>query len=83
MDGEYKKYSNNDGVTQYNRNTPQAFSHFTYEKSEHELVVVDVQGVEDWYTDPQIHTHVRSKIRCDLQLKSHLEKQDQRSKIRF
>lgn len=34
----------------------QAFSHFTFERSGHELVVVDIQGVGDLYTDPQIHT---------------------------
>ncbi|CAN7976489.1 unnamed protein product, partial [Ixodes persulcatus] len=34
----------------------QAFSHFTFERSGHELLVVDVQGVGDLYTDPQIHT---------------------------
>ena len=38
------------------RQTPQAFSHFTFEKSGHELIVVDIQGVGDLYTDPQIHT---------------------------
>ena len=38
------------------RQTPHAFSHFTFERSGHELIVVDVQGVGDLYTDPQIHT---------------------------
>ena len=38
------------------RQTPQAFSHFTFERSGHELIVVDIQGVGDLYTDPQIHT---------------------------
>lgn len=36
--------------------TPQAFSHFTFERSGHQLIVVDIQGVGDLYTDPQIHT---------------------------
>lgn len=35
---------------------PQAFSHFTFERSGHQLIVVDIQGVGDLYTDPQIHT---------------------------
>jgi hypothetical protein len=35
---------------------PQAFSHFTFERSGHELIVVDIQGVGDLYTDPQIHS---------------------------
>ena len=38
------------------RNTPHAFSHFTFECSNHSLIVVDIQGVGDLYTDPQIHT---------------------------
>jgi elongation factor 2 kinase len=33
-----------------------AFSHFTFEASCHEQIVVDIQGVGDLYTDPQIHT---------------------------
>lgn len=35
----------------------QTFSHFTYETSNHLLVVVDIQGVGSYYTDPQIHTY--------------------------
>lgn len=58
IEGEYRKYSNNQGLVQYNRNTPQAFSHYTYEKSNHDFVIVDIQGVDDLYTDPQIHTLV-------------------------
>ena len=42
--------------TEDQRNTPQAFSHFTYEASCQSMLVVDVQGVGDVYTDPQIHT---------------------------
>merc|ERR1711871_1281114 len=59
ISGEYHKHSNNFGWCDedvQNRNTPQAFSHFTYEASNHEMVVVDLQGVGDMYTDPQIHT---------------------------
>jgi hypothetical protein len=41
---------------QFVRNTPQAFSHFTYAHSEGRMVVCDIQGVDDMYTDPQIHT---------------------------
>ncbi|KAI9908231.1 hypothetical protein PsorP6_003014 [Peronosclerospora sorghi] len=55
--GEYHKHNNNCGyVSDLERNTPQTFSHFTYEASGHELLVVDIQGVGDHYTDPQIHT---------------------------
>eukprot|EP01116_Phalansterium_solitarium_P025704 TRINITY_DN9962_c0_g1_i1.p1 TRINITY_DN9962_c0_g1~~TRINITY_DN9962_c0_g1_i1.p1 ORF type:complete len:520 (+),score=178.60 TRINITY_DN9962_c0_g1_i1:133-1692(+) len=60
--GKYKKYNNNQGVVGHDgRNTPQAFSHFTYERSNHELLIVDVQGVDDYYTDPQIHTKTDRK----------------------
>jgi elongation factor 2 kinase len=57
LDGKFRKYNNNFGhVTDKKRNTPQAFSHFSYEVSKQELMVVDIQGVGDSYTDPQIHT---------------------------
>nr|VZI39719.1 unnamed protein product [Spirometra erinaceieuropaei] len=57
MDGDYRKYNSNVGfVDEKPRNTPQAFSHFTFERSGHRLLVVDIQGVGDLYTDPQIHT---------------------------
>jgi len=59
IEGEYIKYNSNSGFvedTKQCRHTPQAFSHFTFERSGHEIIVVDVQGVGDLYTDPQIHT---------------------------
>ncbi|KAL3981429.1 Alpha-kinase family protein [Acanthocheilonema viteae] len=57
VEGEYIKYNSNSGfVTDVCRKTPQAFSHFTFERSGHQLIVVDIQGVGDLYTDPQIHT---------------------------
>lgn len=56
IEGEYIKYNSNSGFVDDKRCTPQAFSHFTFECSNHELMVVDVQGVGDLYTDPQIHT---------------------------
>lgn len=34
----------------------QTFSHFTFERSGHQLIVVDIQGVGDLWTDPQVHT---------------------------
>jgi len=61
MDGCYTKYNNNsfwpnriDAAA--GRNTPQAFTHFTYKASNRELLICDIQGVGDFYTDPQIHT---------------------------
>ncbi|KDO28176.1 hypothetical protein SPRG_06224 [Saprolegnia parasitica CBS 223.65] len=64
LPGEYVKYSNNNGFVgketstteERERNTPQAFSHFTFVSSDFRLMVVDIQGVNDSYTDPQIHT---------------------------
>ena len=58
IEGDYIKYNSNSGFVDNKicRQTPQAFSHFTFEKSGHELIVVDIQGVGDLYTDPQIHT---------------------------
>ncbi|CBZ27636.1 myosin heavy chain kinase c-like protein [Leishmania mexicana MHOM/GT/2001/U1103] len=55
LTGKFVKYNNNCGyVRRKARWTPQAFSHFTYHASDHELMVVDIQGVDDYYTDPQI-----------------------------
>ena len=59
IEGQYVKYNSNGGFVlddEAHRQTPQAFSHFTFERSGHELIVADVQGVGDLYTDPQIHT---------------------------
>jgi elongation factor 2 kinase len=57
IEGEYIKYNSNSGfVDEKLRNTPNAFSHFTFERSGHQLIVVDIQGVGDLWTDPQIHT---------------------------
>ncbi|XP_067343874.1 eukaryotic elongation factor 2 kinase isoform X7 [Channa argus] len=58
IEGKYIKYNSNSGFVKDDniRLTPQAFSHFTFERSGHQLIVVDIQGVGDLYTDPQIHT---------------------------
>jgi len=55
--GNYVKYNNNWDWNDDRRNTPQAFSHFTWEASEHRILVCDLQGVGDMWTDPQIHSH--------------------------
>ncbi|KAL1496419.1 hypothetical protein AB1Y20_016374 [Prymnesium parvum] len=59
LEGGFTKHSSNSGfVTDEEvRNTPHAFSHFTFEQSGGKEIVVDVQGVGDLYTDPQFHTH--------------------------
>ena len=59
IEGNYVKYNSNSGFVlgdDTHRQTPQAFSHFTFERSGHEIMVVDIQCVGDLYTDPQIHT---------------------------
>lgn len=51
--GEYKKYNNNTGALVENifRETPQAFSHFTFERSHHKSVcgVGITVGVISWW----------------------------------
>eukprot|EP01006_Ploeotia_vitrea_P057469 TRINITY_DN68179_c8_g5_i1.p1 TRINITY_DN68179_c8_g5~~TRINITY_DN68179_c8_g5_i1.p1 ORF type:complete len:590 (-),score=64.53 TRINITY_DN68179_c8_g5_i1:301-2070(-) len=55
--GAYKKYSNNYGfVSPEHRNTPQCFSHWTYKYTRGQMLICDLQGVGDLYTDPQIHS---------------------------
>jgi elongation factor 2 kinase len=57
IDGPYRKHNNNFGfVSDEERHTPQSFSHFSYESSNHGLLVCDIQGVSDLYTDPQVHS---------------------------
>ncbi|POM65972.1 Alpha Kinase [Phytophthora palmivora] len=64
LPGAYVKYSNNSGYVgretstteERERNTPQAFSHFSFVASDFRLMIVDIQGVADSYTDPQIHS---------------------------
>ena len=51
IDGPYRKYNSNYGfVSEDERNTPQAFSHFTYVASIKQLIIVDIQGIDDVYT---------------------------------
>jgi elongation factor 2 kinase len=54
--GNYVKYNNNWDWTDERRNTPQAFSHFSWEESRHRILICDVQGVGDMWTDPQVHS---------------------------
>jgi hypothetical protein len=62
MSGAYVKYNSNSGyVNDENANCPinmaaQAFSHFTFERSQGKFLVCDVQGVGYTMTDPAIHT---------------------------
>jgi len=57
ISGHYRKYNNNSGwVSDDDRNTPGTFCHFSYVASDRELLICDIQGVGDIYTDPQIHS---------------------------
>lgn len=64
IEGSYKKFSNNAGYVNYDdpEFTLQAFSHWTYERTNGTMIVVDLQGItiEDnqtyLLTDPCIHS---------------------------
>ena len=65
IDGPFLKHNNNVGAVVNNgesvqaevdRETAQAFSHFTYENSSQRILICDIQGVDGQYTDPQVHT---------------------------
>ena len=56
LTGTYLKYNNNSGYCNSKKTTPQAFSHYTWCQSKGKLMIVDIQGVGDLYTDPQVHT---------------------------
>ena len=66
--GTFEKHNSNSGYVndEHHRNTPQAFSHFTFEMSEGRLIVVDIQGIDDLYTDPAIHSYNLSFGDADL-----------------
>mmetsp|Transcript_460 Transcript_460/g.950 ORF Transcript_460/g.950 Transcript_460/m.950 type:complete len:392 (+) Transcript_460:139-1314(+) len=56
MSGKYIKHNDNNGHVESKEALPQTFSHWTWEASEHTLVVCDIQGVGLCYTDPQVHS---------------------------
>merc|ERR1712166_153618 len=60
MQGNFFKHNDNAGRVKSDRHTPQAFSHFSWEASNHTLLICDIQGVStskgDLFTDPQIHS---------------------------
>uniref|UniRef100_A0A7S0HM43 Alpha-type protein kinase domain-containing protein n=1 Tax=Hanusia phi TaxID=3032 RepID=A0A7S0HM43_9CRYP len=55
LNGHYVKHNDNNGHVDTFCLLPQAFSHFTYEKSNRTMLVCDIQGVQQFLTDPQIH----------------------------
>lgn len=50
----FKKYGDNQFISMYS--DLQAFSHFSYEVSNTDLVIGDLQGCGSILTDPAIHT---------------------------
>ena len=56
LEGAFEKYNDNLGKQFSSRSTPAAFSHYTWENSKRKLLICDIQGVNDTYTDPQVHT---------------------------
>lgn len=60
--GEFVKYNNNYGYINDDHQTPiyqlaLGFSYYTYFKSNFNYMVVDVQGVGNYFTDPAINTN--------------------------
>eukprot|EP00287_Rhodomonas_sp_CCMP768_P028542 CAMPEP_0202855766 /NCGR_PEP_ID=MMETSP1389-20130828/91684_1 /ASSEMBLY_ACC=CAM_ASM_000865 /TAXON_ID=302021 /ORGANISM="Rhodomonas sp., Strain CCMP768" /LENGTH=388 /DNA_ID=CAMNT_0049534389 /DNA_START=56 /DNA_END=1222 /DNA_ORIENTATION=+ len=56
LKGSYVKHNDNDGHVDTLDPVPQAFSHFSWHASEGKLLICDIQGVGDHYTDPSIQT---------------------------
>ncbi|RUP44963.1 hypothetical protein BC936DRAFT_148790 [Jimgerdemannia flammicorona] len=56
VEGNYVKHNNNANYSNELKVTAQAYSHFTWEASNNQLIVVDLQGVEYIMTDPVIHS---------------------------
>jgi len=59
IEGHYQKYNTNAGWIEGDdlRHTPQVFSFFTFRQTLGKVMVVDIQGVGNLFTDPQVHTH--------------------------
>lgn len=70
IEGEYWKHNSNNGKILHEgewSDTPHAFSHFTFEESNHQVIVVDIQGVTTkeklLFTDPQVHSSESGEIK--------------------
>mmetsp|Transcript_41174 Transcript_41174/g.43066 ORF Transcript_41174/g.43066 Transcript_41174/m.43066 type:complete len:800 (-) Transcript_41174:61-2460(-) len=64
--GRYEKFNNNSGwiKTSFSESTllAQAFSHFSWQYTKGYMIMVDIQGVDNMLTDPQIHCVDRHKF---------------------
>ena len=57
--GDYIKHNNNSGALDFDgvhRATPHVFSRYSFYASAGKLMIVDIQGVGNLWTDPQIHS---------------------------
>ena len=54
--GEYRKESNNRSFAREGSDVAQAFTHFTHDVSGGDVMVVDIHGVREALTDPQVHS---------------------------
>merc|ERR1712083_583809 len=71
LEGNYMKLNSNDGYVNYDVpfdliNEAAAFSHYTFEQSRGEQIVVDIQGVGRKWTDPQVHSKEKRFGPADL-----------------
>ena len=71
LEGEYTKWNNNyTYVNEEDKTSLQAFSHYTYIKTNGKLLVCDIQGVKDTnqysLTDPAIHSDTQDYGDTDL-----------------
>ena len=69
--GEFTKWNTNyDYVNEKDKTSLQAFSHFTYKKTNGKLLICDIQGVKDRnqysLTDPAIHSDTQEYGSTDL-----------------
>lgn len=57
VQGDYMKHSSNSGFVEeaHHRMTPHAFSYYSYLLSDGKRMIVDIQGVGNLWTDPQVH----------------------------
>ncbi|KAJ3442144.1 eukaryotic elongation factor 2 kinase-related [Anaeramoeba flamelloides] len=65
LQGTFRRYTNNWNYknTLYADKTVFAFSHFTYDRSNEKLMIVDLQGVGNILTDPAIHNNIKKNIK--------------------
>ncbi|CAG8849181.1 5558_t:CDS:1, partial [Gigaspora margarita] len=59
LEGSFHKYNGNNGyktAISDELSWIQTFSHFTYIYSKKKAIVVDMQGINYFFTDPQLHT---------------------------